>query len=666
MEKNKSSINMGDKINSYGQQTYLTADQITPLPVSQENVQLTPNYTQHLQKLIYSVPVVNNSNNMDSDMSKMLGSLTSVNQVNFSDTSADTTNQTSSLNYVLASSNASSGASFQAASKNKKNSSEVRKDEWAKEDGYWVYFNEDGRMVKSDFVENGNNTYYMDKNGHMVTGFQTIKKKNYYFDSSGRMQKGQQRINNDQYYFDSDGVKIEIYYIDDFIFESTKDKKEKKENEDLANEAMKLHQEYHEHTAQKKYATQGSILACTYGSKLTCLDTSATADICDIGTGLPILGCNACKAEENIKSFYSCRVPDNPYMLKREVMNDGNKKCIPLLDGLWLQTDDTPVMWNSVSGECTYALKESSGIMCRYGGRIGIIEVPEKAVEDLGIYDLNGMNVDKKALEIMEKMYKENTNIKTMVDGDGLSIFAMEGLGENSGQGIPSLFPNGRYGAVLVVTKGNVVKFVTNHATTLPSALELEGYEKGTSTLMEGVYYIHGKNHQNKYPAFALNTEFEQLYDNMPVTRKVLGESRSYKTTGDSINLHTAPNDTGPLYSEGCQMIRSQDYIDFLFITGLAKEDDKYANFLRGMSIDSSLVFRGENVHPTGNQTLKEDNDGKKYDRNSYGMKGMDGKYYWYIELLSEIKLNIDNLPKGYYVLDRTYMPQSQKERFYI
>jgi len=268
----------------------------------------------------------------------------------------------------------------------------------------------------------------------------------------------------------------------------------------------------------------------------------------------------------------------------------------------------------------------------------------------------------------MEKAYKENIHVKNMYDTDGFCIFGMEGLGEFSGNGDLELFPTGRYGAMMIATKGDKVVFSTYHASTLPSTLIERDDETGeiyeTATVKEGVYYIEGKNHQGKYPAFGIFTENGRDYYSIPCTRKKRDKNESYESVANGINIHTAPNDTGDKYSVGCQMLRSIDYIEFLFTTDCVLKDDEMAIFLKGKSIEDSIMFRGDNVHPNRNQTLNTDVGGVKYSKEKYGMQGPDGKYYWYIELLTKIILRKTEKATGYYVLDRTYLPTHQKRIF--
>lgn len=75
-------------------------------------------------------------------------------------------------------------------------------DRWIK-DGQWWYRYGDGSYPKEKFDVIGDNVYYFDKNGYMVTGWNCIDKKWYYFNDSGIMAKD---IWIGNYYVDKYGV----------------------------------------------------------------------------------------------------------------------------------------------------------------------------------------------------------------------------------------------------------------------------------------------------------------------------------------------------------------------------------------------------------------------------------------------------------------------------
>ena len=75
-------------------------------------------------------------------------------------------------------------------------------DRWIN-DGQWWYRYGDGSYPKEKFDAIGDNVYYFDKNGYMVTGWNCIDKKWYYFNDSGIMAKD---IWIGNYYVDKYGV----------------------------------------------------------------------------------------------------------------------------------------------------------------------------------------------------------------------------------------------------------------------------------------------------------------------------------------------------------------------------------------------------------------------------------------------------------------------------
>lgn len=82
MGRKQSSFHMGDEFNGNGEVRYLKGTQHRlHLPMSQENVQLTPNLGDNLLKVLGSIPTVVNPLNMNLVASALMGSMASVNQV---------------------------------------------------------------------------------------------------------------------------------------------------------------------------------------------------------------------------------------------------------------------------------------------------------------------------------------------------------------------------------------------------------------------------------------------------------------------------------------------------------------------------------------------------------------------------------------------------------
>lgn len=83
MAKNSSSFHMGDEFNGSGKKTYLRATQHNKYkPLSQENIRLTPDYTQCLPKAVGAIPLIMNPSQTGvTSMMKALGGISSVTQV---------------------------------------------------------------------------------------------------------------------------------------------------------------------------------------------------------------------------------------------------------------------------------------------------------------------------------------------------------------------------------------------------------------------------------------------------------------------------------------------------------------------------------------------------------------------------------------------------------
>ena len=78
--------------------------------------------------------------------------------------------------------------------------------EWHQNLNGWWYDNGDGTYAKNEFKVIDGATYYFDKYGYMVTGWEKIDGKWYMFNGSGVMQTGWQKIYGAWFYFDENGV----------------------------------------------------------------------------------------------------------------------------------------------------------------------------------------------------------------------------------------------------------------------------------------------------------------------------------------------------------------------------------------------------------------------------------------------------------------------------
>ena len=76
---------------------------------------------------------------------------------------------------------------------------------WIQSGSQWWYRHYDGIYTTNDFEVIGNQTYYFDSNGYMVTGWQNINGKYYFFNASGAMVTNTWVGN---YYLGSDGIML--------------------------------------------------------------------------------------------------------------------------------------------------------------------------------------------------------------------------------------------------------------------------------------------------------------------------------------------------------------------------------------------------------------------------------------------------------------------------
>ena len=75
---------------------------------------------------------------------------------------------------------------------------------WTAISGKWYYF--DNSKVRTGWLKQNNNWYFLQGDGSMVTGLRTIDSKNYYFGDNGVMKTEWTNINGNWYYFNSDGT----------------------------------------------------------------------------------------------------------------------------------------------------------------------------------------------------------------------------------------------------------------------------------------------------------------------------------------------------------------------------------------------------------------------------------------------------------------------------
>ena len=92
---------------------------------------------------------------------------------------------------------------------------------WIQSGNKWWYRHSDGSYTTNDFEVIGNQKYYFDFNGYMVTGWQCISGQWYYFDSNGFYQTGEHFINGEYYYFNNQGIMQTGYAEDGWEYNSS-------------------------------------------------------------------------------------------------------------------------------------------------------------------------------------------------------------------------------------------------------------------------------------------------------------------------------------------------------------------------------------------------------------------------------------------------------------
>ncbi|MGN9282662.1 InlB B-repeat-containing protein [Holdemanella porci] len=92
---------------------------------------------------------------------------------------------------------------------------------WIQSGNKWWYRHSDGSYTTNDFEEIGNQRYYFDSYGYMVTGWKCISGQWYYFDSNGFYQTGEHFINGEYYYFNNQGIMQTGYAEDGWEYNSS-------------------------------------------------------------------------------------------------------------------------------------------------------------------------------------------------------------------------------------------------------------------------------------------------------------------------------------------------------------------------------------------------------------------------------------------------------------
>lgn len=90
-------------------------------------------------------------------------------------------------------------------------------DKWINTSGRWWYRHADGSYIKSNWEQIGNQWYYFDKDGWMVTGWLKLSDTWYYMNTSGaRVSNCWTWVGNSCYYFDEDGKMAADTWLGDY------------------------------------------------------------------------------------------------------------------------------------------------------------------------------------------------------------------------------------------------------------------------------------------------------------------------------------------------------------------------------------------------------------------------------------------------------------------
>ena len=201
--------------------------------------------------------------------------------------------------------------------------------------------------------------------------------------------------------------------------------------------------------------------------------------------------------------------------------------------------------------------------------------------------DINDKKVKRKALAKMDEYYLDEENeLKSWIDKGDTCIFAFEGLGEGFGSVTdsdnvaPRCYhkpPYNYLNAMMVVTKGKNIVYVTRRASTLPDGRPGNIAGSGTTTLHAGIYdymqYWH-KGYAALIPIYPRYEESSTEEYTLPGWYKTPNHE-FYSGKCSATDIH-ACDDTPKIEkyanSMGCQIIYSEDYFDFGLAVGFLSD----------------------------------------------------------------------------------------------
>lgn len=236
------------------------------------------------------------------------------------------------------------------------------------------------------------------------------------------------------------------------------------------------------------------------------------------------------------------------------------------------------------------------------------------------------------AMYLMDDYYNNNASVRNAANSSNSTnnacVFAFEGLGGNVGI-INDLHPEGYLKAIMIVTRGKKIVYITRNASTLPDLRPNNSPGSGITTLKEGVYDYKTGDHKGEYIALVPDSlNWQGWYIN--------NNGEFYTGVCSGINIHATdycPPSNGN-HSEGCQTIRYTDYVAFGKAVGFLKSTVQNVTSLSGgvtASVKSKTgTTSGSNdisvsVKYILDRTFDENND---FYRRDTGHNCQDGIFY--------------------------------------
>lgn len=144
------------------------------------------------------------------------------------------------------------------------------------------------------------------------------------------------------------------------------------------------HKQSNDANSPQEYVTREAKISCSCGGHPILLDAEKDYGVIAVN-GKPILTCRDCKVNINISSFGVCYAEVEGYKGAPRSINDivgeiNDKhvyRCMPIIDNVWKQKWSNLLIGDAESRDFAEALKVGAHAICRYGGIIEVVEVPE-------------------------------------------------------------------------------------------------------------------------------------------------------------------------------------------------------------------------------------------------------------------------------------------------